>query len=1196
MNFNALRINSILFFRLPRKIHLIMKITALLLLVTTMAVSASTFAQKITLNEKNASLQTVLKAIHDQSGFDFFYNDEVLEKAQPITVQIKDVSLEQALRVVLSQLAMIYEIEDGTVLIKMKPLVAAGPPATVALNILTGIVRDSLGHPIPGATVKLTPGRFAVATDKNGLFAFKDVPTGSYTLSITSVGFQSLQMDIEVNENTKASTLFLVLKEAISSLGEVTVNTGYQRIKPEQSTGATARIGTKEYESRISTDFLSGLANKMPGLLINNDIQFGDDNNKNSLFQVRGLSTISGNNRPLIVVDGYPTELTLDMIDPNEIKSVTLLKDAAAATVYGVRASNGVIVIERKQADQGKPRVDFRTTFSLKPKENYSRYRWDPDGANTIINFDRLNYNSPLLYTFMNTPSLGYAFTYQPDAIIIIQQAAGLITAAQANQQLSDLASYNNTKDYSRLFLRNATTQTYNLDLTGGNQNALYYFTVNYTNNNLQQRNNDNNRLLLSGRSTLNFSQKFSLELTTDFLNAYTHASPIPDINSIYAYERFQDANGNPLPIFSRSNANPFYNQYLMNLGLPDNRYYPLVDMNEVNNRTHTVNNRITANFKYLLGNGFDLMFGGVYENGRVDTRNLASGQSSVVHQLINRYAQAGTVAGTVITNIPQGSYLQQQADQNTSYTGRAQLNYNKRFGKDHSINAILGTEIRDVIAQTNRAPYFGYNDQTLLQSPINYATIFNGSFPVTYAGLNTPLAFSGAGGIFSQLYTEDRYLSGYSNVVYSFRNKYSLTGSIRIDQSNLFGTDPKYKYKPLWSLGAGWNIDQESFMHNVNWVKALKLRAAYGFNGNVAKLALPQIIATAAYNNFYPVNSTPVPMLSLSSFANSSLRWEQTRNGNLGLDYTIFKNITGSVDIYDKRSTDLLAPTQLDASKGGQSALLNTASILNRGLEIALHADWITRKNFNWNTGINFNHNTSKVLEVYNNTLTPSSLSTAYVSGSNANYFKGYPVGAVFEYHLAGLDATGNQLITATDGTVHTMRSPVDKGIDDVYYAGSTIPAYNAGLSNRIDIGKFYVYAMINYYGGFVVRAPVAYATAVRPLVGANNYWQKAGDENLPDELPNRQIMSSLGAYVGTSDRYTVRGDYFTLGDLTASYNFAIAPFFKKAGFKQFEVKLQASNIYTVALNKYNYSMATGTYAKPYVTPTYTIGLFTNF
>jgi len=1184
--------------RVP-KLLLIMKLTVVLLFTIIMQVSATSFAQKITLKQRDITLKQLFKVIKQQTGYDVLYQPDKVNESLKVNADFKDTPLKEVLEKTLSHQPLEFTIDENTIVIKEKTL-PQKPATSLVIPVIspegktiTGTVVDTTGKPVSLATVTLSTSeknnstttftQKRTATDSRGRFTIADVPPGNYTLMITTIGYRPIIKAIKVTGEAPLVLGEFILKGAVSTLNEVSVNTGYQLIKPEQSTGATSRIGTKDYESQISTDFLSGLTNKLTGLMIEND--------PNNLFQIRGISTISGNAQPLIVLDGYPTELSLDLIDPNEIKSVTVLKDAAAAAIYGVRASNGVIVIERKQATPGKQRIDFRSTFGFTPKDNYSRYRWDKNASSDDIAYDEAAYKNVLskdTWANITNPTTGTPTNYPAPVLIMAQQDAGLITADQANRELAAIGSYNNSADYSKLFLRTATTQTYNLDMSGGNENALYYITTNYTGNNLEQDDNDNNRFLLSARTTLKFSKRLSLELTTDYQEERTYSVPIPDINQVYPYEHFEDSYGNPLSINVNSRVNPYYNANAMSLGFLDQQYYPLVDMNQVTDKTHTVNNRVTANFRYLLGNGFDLTFGGVYEHSNTAFNDYDGAQSSTAQQIINTYASIGATGITY--NIPQGGYLEQANEETSSITGRAQLNYNKHIGKDHSINAILGTEIRDVKDQSNSAAYFGYNDQTLLQQPVNYQTLMGSPFNTGYFQYNNYLGYNG---LFNQTYTDNRFLSGYSNIVYSYQDKYSLTGSIRIDQSNLFGTDPKYHYKPLWSLGAGWNIDKETFMQNVDWVKSLRMRLAYGFNGNIAYNALPQVIAQAGFNELGP---TAIPQLSLLSYANSGLRWEQTQNLNLGLDYSIFKSITGSIDFYDKKSTDILATTQIDPFKGGSSALVNNASIDNRGIEVSLHADWLTRPHFNWNTGLILSYNTSKVLQVYNNNITPTSLSYYYLVSSNTAFLKGYPVGAMFSYKYAGVDDTGYPLVYGTNGKAHQLLNP-DEGKNDIVYSGNSLPAINGGFSNRVDVGNFYFYCMINYYGDFKVRVPISSPSAVHPLTGSNNYWKQPGDEKIPGILPALQYLDpTVDPYINYLDTYVVNGDYFTLGDVTVSYNIGNMPLLKKAGFSHFEIKLQAQNVYTIGLNKYDYSYQEGNYAKPYLTPTYTIGLFTSF
>lgn len=1191
----------------------IMRLMVLFFVGLSLHVSADVYGQRLNLDIRNQPLSDVLKELRRQSGFAFVYKDSDLQKIAPITLQVTDRELLEVLPNLFASLPLQYTVNDRIISIQRKSATAiVTPTVRTALPMDTtgttftirGQVVNTNNEPLPDASIAIVDqnGRRGVVqtkTDVAGKFTFRaNTSDRNIMIQVSYLGYEPVMLAAKENLG------FIVLQQSDSELDEIFVkpiSTGYQRIRPEHSTGAIAQLSTKEYESRISTNFLDGLVNRMPGLMINNDVQFTTtDQNGNvssrPLFNVRGISTMSANQQPLIVIDGYPTELTLNMIDPNEIKSITLLKDAAAATVYGVRASNGVIVIERKQAALGGAKFAFRATAGITPEENYSRYRWAKDASGIIVDYQRT-----LARNTVNSNTWGLLATQAQNTLtsnqtyyILAQQAANMITDEQAERAFDDLKSYDNLADYQRLFTRPAVAQTYNFNVSGGNHQALYYITANYTKNHSSNIGNDNNRFLLSARTTLRLADRLSLELTTDYQEQRNNGSPVPGPSSFAPYERYQDLHGRPAPILGRS-ISPWYNNVLMANGLDDNLYYPLIDQQAVSDRTRNINNRITANFNYDLGQGFDLAFGGIYETSRSENKYYASENSSAARAYVNGYVAPNT-DGTLEYHVPKGGYLRQNNSNVSGYTLRAQLNYNKTVATDHTFNGIVGAEVRNLINSGNLTSLFGYNDETLLHQPIDFASIATGNIDAGF-GLTRGLARQYTNW-FNQRYVEDRFISAYANLVYSYKSKYSLTGSMRIDQSNLFGTNPKYKYKPLWSLGAAWNIHQEDFVQDVVWIDQLKLRLAYGFNGNVAKMSLPQVIA---YNEFNLETSPNLPSLRRLSYANSSLRWEQTSNFNVGLDYRIFKNIMGNVDYYQKNSTDLMGQAYIDPTIGVSPTLINTASIQNRGLEIGVRADWIAKPDFNWNTGIVIGHNTSKVVEVYQRTdFNPSSL-------DQVGYVEGYPVGALFALRDAGLDSAGYPMVqNEAGGIYHTndnrTNNPTSIAMASdtsgvVRYMGTSLPTINMGLSNRVDFGRFYVFAMINYYGGFKVRVPRPNPANFRPLAGAGDFWRQPGDEAHTDIMGLAAYTSrnSNDAY-NYSDKFVVNGDYMTLGDLTVSYRIDHVPFIRRAGFSNFEIKAQASNIYTIGLNSYNYSMATRSYAKSFVTPTYTLAIFTNF
>lgn len=1160
-------------FNLIWRILITMKLVLILSVLFMYQAYGKANAQTVTLSCENSSIKSIFKEINRQTGYEFFYSSNMLEDAQPVSVTLKEAPLSKALESCFENQPFSYAIKGKTIVVT--------PALASQVVTIKGTVTDKNRQPLIGANVHVKGTQKGAATDLNGHYSI-EVPINA-TLVFSFIGFK--KQEIVADGQTQIN---IVLEEEDFELSELTFySTGYQKIKPEQSTGSLSVIKAREFDTRVNTtDFLAGLQNKIPGLLINNDIQFEE----NSLFQIRGVSTIYGNRQPLIVVDGFPTELSLDMINPNEIESITVLKDAAAATVYGSRSSNGVIIIERKKAQIGKPKINFRSTISVTPKENYSRYRWDKEGSKTITEWEKINPTSLVTdKAWDHLPTLnGQSYNLNPAVSIMANWKSPLapITIEERDRQLAQLASYNNTNDYAPLFLRAATTQTYNLDISGGNESVRYYITTNYSNTKQTQIKNDQSLFRLSGRTTVDITNRLSLDLTTDFNVSDRSNVPVPNINDIYTYERFQDNLGNPLSIHHGSNAHPIYNDFLMRTGLHDNLYYPLQDIHNVSDNTRSVSNRITANFGYKFTDNFNVSFGGVYESMHLDNKHLANENSAEARQYMNRYT-TGTV-GKLILNVPQGGVLKQGSTGKEGFTLRAQLNYNKNVADNHVFNIILGGEVREIIDQSKTAAFFGYDDLTLFTMPVDFRSL-EGMSSATYGNFNPRLSFAS---LFNQGYENNRFVSAYSNLVYSYKRKYSLTGSIRIDQSNLFGTNPKYKYKPLWSVGAAWNIHREGFMENLDFVNSMKLRVAYGFNGNVAKNALPQVIAQNGLNSLTPSEVTQ--MLSLFSYANSGLKWEQTQNFNVGLDMKLFNVVNLNLDYYIKKSTDILATNQIDATKGGSSALINKASIRNKGFEIDLDADWIKRRTLNWNTGLIFSYNTSKVLDVYNPNIITSSQSRNYISGSYSNYLKDYSVGAVFALRHAGVDNEGHPLAFGSDGVAKRYFTK-DQGVDELEYLGSSIPVFNTGLSNRVDVGNFYLYCMVHFYGGFKTRVPSPNINgSKRPLEGASNYWKQAGDEAKPDILPFPN--NSNAYYLNFTDKYTVNGAYLTLGDLTASYSFRESRFVKNSGIDNLELRLQASNIYTVGFNKYNFSKATRSFEKSYMTPTYTLGLYVNF
>ena len=467
--------------------------------------------------------------------------------------------------------------------------------------------------------------------------------------------------------------------------------------------------------------------------------------------------------------------------------------------------------------------------------------------------------------------------------------------------------------------------------------------------------------------------------------------------------------------------------------------------------------------------------------------------------------------------------------------------------------------------------------------SPINGTEALLGSFNWVYGEYN------------ALTHTEDRYVSFYANGSYTFDERYSLTGSIRIDQSNLFGTDPKYQYRPLWSVGGSWQIANEPFMEDCMWLNRLNLRMTYGVGGNVPKDAGPYMtVVDSGYNEWVGDFGSYI-----QNPPNSQLRWEKTASTNVGIDFSAFNSrLSGSIDYYYKKTTDLLGNRNADPTLGWASLLQNYGSMFNRGVELSLQSVNIQNKNFTWGTNLMFSYNKNELTN-----LEGTKETVFYYSAYNVAAV-GYPINSVFSYRYAGLDPTnGNVLVYNKEGEKVSKVS----SIDDMVYSGTRTPKYTASLKNFFSYRDFDFSFMFVYYGGHVLRDVVAGYMGGAPSANltrkALNHWRKPGDENIPGVAPsfNRNIYYTDAQAWYSADIHVKKADYIKLRDISLSYNLP-KNWLRKYFIESAAVTCQISNVWWWAANgdidpeaytTSGYGWGALTLPNP---TTYTIGLSLNF
>ncbi|EHQ28951.1 TonB-dependent receptor [Mucilaginibacter paludis DSM 18603] len=1162
------------------KLLLIMRLTIIILIATMMQVSAGGFGQSITLNTKNAPLSKIIREIRTQSGYDFFYNKELIKNIPPLTIDVKNASVEDVLNQCLNGSALTYKIDNKVVMIKEKPTgILDKVKDFFALPIdVNGRVVDSTGVPLIGASIYLKAEKKHAVADVRGEFSLRGVQVGS-VLEISYIGFVSQQVTV-TREN--AGSLSIVLKADISKLQEVAVvSNGYQTIAKERSAGAFAKPDMKVIENRsTSMNILQRLDGLVPGLTVNND-----PGHTGSPYLIRGLTSVSISSSPLYVVDGIQ-QTDVSNINPQDVADITVLKDATAASIWGSRAANGVIVIVTKKGTRGdkiKVNYDAFVNFQGKPDINYfpvlnsqqfiqaAKETFDPV-ANTYANA-----------TTFQVSSAGLA----PHESILYNQYLGKITAAQANKSLDSLASISNNQQIKNLFYRNAMLMNHTLSVSGGQKNYSVYGSMAYTDNRTSSPGQSNDTYKINLRQDFNVGKRIQLSLITDLTNNIIYSPRnISPTDQFYPYQLFQDNAGNNISMPYMTTLNDatridFETRSRINLD-----YNPLNEVNLGNTKTDMLLSRnvFSANVKLIDGLNFEGTYG--YTKGATRAQNFDDQQSYKVRSQVVQFTVAPTAASTPVYYLPAtgANYAITNLTQR-NWTVRNQLSYNKSWNNGlHQLTMLAGQEAQEQYSVTNTSSIKGWDPLLQTGTAVDYKTVtslLNGVVWPNYAATYSLLT---DGGYFSENEAPiSRFVSYYANAAYTFNHKYTINGSYRIDQSNNFGIDKAAQNKPVWSVGGKWLMTEEKFMKDVTWVDNLALRATYGITGNA-----PQPGTAASYDIISVSSSSFLPNsrgLQVGTPANRKLTWESTATINLGLDFSVFKNrLSGAVDIYRKKTTNLLGNVTTNGFTGYPTIFGNLGDLQNKGIELSLTSVNIRTRKFGWSTTLNGAYN--------KNVITSLNISAPVTTGSGTNgmvnqqFVTGYAGYALFAYEFAGLDNLGDPQIRLANGTV--TKTPNISKPGDIKYMGTTQPPWSGGLSNNFNYQSFGLSFNAIFNLGHVMRRDVdnfyygnlshsAYANGFTTgNINAEfaNRWKQPGDE----------LTTNVPSYVSSSTISTTRRDvgYYTLADinvLSASFikmrditlTYSLPRFLvKKINADQITLRAQVSNLMIWKANKY--------------------------
>ncbi|MBE9601565.1 SusC/RagA family TonB-linked outer membrane protein [Pedobacter sp. MC2016-24] len=1031
---------------------------------------------------------------------------------------------------------------------------------------ITGVVTDEKGRPLLGATV-LPEGlavRQGVITSSDGRYVLR-LTEKADALVFTYIGMQPKKLEIGTG-NTVNVTLYTEQK----MLEEVSVvSTGYAKLPKDRATGAFGLIKAKDIKEVPAINILEKLEGSLPGMQV--------DLRKNTI-SIRGTNSfgIGASIDPLIVIDGFPLMNNVDSkaklssfignasggavlgrLNPDDIESITVLKDAAASSIWGANAANGVIVIETKKGRNTPPVLSFGMNLSVSSPASLNKLKV----MNSAQYIDLEREIKDL--GFISDPAIGQSWmlfnSNRPISEALewmFKVDRGTATAEERDAALTALGKIDNKSQIRDLLLQRAVSQQYNLSLSGGSNKSTYFLSTNYTKDIPVFRGNKaesffvNSSLtnkLFNDRVNLSFGLNYNYSIS---LNNPTAVDAIGNgERGLRPYELLRDANGNNLTRSIRFREEVTKDFQLKGY-LPWD-YSPLDQLGQTNYTEESNRLRLNMGIDTRIVDGVNFNVLGMLQRNIQDAENIDKVGSYDMRDLINYATIIDQSSGELKMGIPYGGLLNQRNYNGWEYTLRSQVNVDKNISSFLNVNFLAGSEIRQNRYTSVSQSRYGFNEDTYSNVVVNPTIPYN-----NIEGWTSTLSYND---VMRKGIT--RALSYYSNLGLSFLDgKYLASGSLRFDDFTLTGASRGQRGKPLWSTGFKWNAKMEPFVQQINWLDALDFRLTYGVGGT-----LPLGIGNQVVINVSKDNQTGEQTATIDRPINSQISWEKVKTANFGLDFAVLnRRLSFTVDVYNKKTSDILYYLPFNPTYGWSNLQFNSASMKGNGFELGLRANVIHHKDYSWNSIFNFSYNTNEVTDnrfVKNTTSNQVTSSTPTV---------GLPFDYLYSYRFAGLDAKGQSQVYKKNGEI------VDQSVgnnqlnsEDLVYMGRTTAPYFGAFNNDFRYKDFTLGVRISYSMGNVVRKPSIenyptyspYQGAIGTQLDLASRWRNPGDENFT-KVPGLKDISfnSLNRYM-YSDLLTISGSYIRLQQISLGYG-ASNDLLKGTPFKTASISASVRNL----------------------------------
>ena len=1055
-----------------------------------------------------------------------------------------------------------------------------------AQRTLSGTVTDTKGEPLYGVTISVKNGKHRTVTDLNGRYTIQ-IDGENAVLVFRYVGMEPYQAAVKGQQ-----TVDVKLKDQTTQLAEtVVVSTGYQRLSRERSTAAFGFVDSTKLNRVMHKDLISALEGQVAGLRMDINPNTGESNPI-----LRGIGTFSNSvgTKPLLVVDDMATDLELSEINPYDVESVTVLKDAAAASIYGALAANGVIVITTKQGKTDKTTVNINADWyiSMKPSFDAMHYASTSD----IIDYETKVYDARLASSG-NVRALFDSYGnnyYSPLYQLYRDRDEGRISEADVNSTLAGWRQNDFYKQYRDLVWRTAVTQRYNISLSQKSNQSNHFASFNYEHDKNRIKNDHNDLFSIYLKSNFKVAKWLNVKFGIDakFANSQSPDGLYTSYTLQERYAQITDAQGN-LVYSPYANVGGYAGSALNGTsirqaqeqgisGLLPFSFNVLESLDEGLAKDRNVRMRpfINLEAKFLKWFRYNVMF--QYEWAQTRREQYDEPTTYQMRMTHNAFIdQSGTCL------LPAGGRYFQQTNNSRRYTFRNQLNFDKSFDQSrHNVNAIMGLELRE-----NRSPrliqqlMYGYNDTALTSVRMDWQSLYSeGWQSLVYNGTER---MSGLSTSQSELF--HRYASFYANVGYNYLYRYNLTGSIRWDEADLFGLDTKNQHHPLWSIGGGWNISEEKFMKDISWLDFLKLRLTYGVNGNVDQSSTTYFVARYKNLSQDPTNTQYLNYTD-DNLPNPKLRWEKTSTFNAGLDFRLLNNLlSGSLEFYNRIGEDLLVSKYMDSTLGATSRVINNGKMRNMGVELSLTGNIIRTGDWGLTATLNYAYNKNKMLSVEHN---PTDIASNFITApenyriedTSYNTCWAYRLSRVVNGYPVILDADGNEMakFDADGNPTEVTYTSTLKGTDALVNMGTFVPIHTGSLSLNLRWRELELNTLFIFSGGNKLRLDVTDMNSYQMLTDHVNDHTVKHYYEMPTGSVAQQNASTFSEWWRYCDEQVKSANYLKMRSINLAYHLPDA-IIRKIGIGQTRLTLQVNNLFYISaagkdIDPESYSVKTGT------------------